>query len=69
MLAVMSLFDREAILSYPLQSRYVECTDDQTEFEDDLVTLRAYADFCKAPETKPTSAKHMISVSQLPDLI
>lgn len=44
LLALMSLFDREAIPDHTLQGRYVEGTDGgQTDFEDDLVTLRAYS--------------------------
>jgi hypothetical protein len=38
----MSLYDREAIPDHLLQGRYVEGTNGQTDFEDNLVTLRAY---------------------------
>ena len=43
LLALMSLFDREAIPDHLLQGRYVAAEDGQTEFEDDIVTLRAYS--------------------------
>jgi hypothetical protein len=41
--ALMSLFNREAIPDHLLRGRYVEAKDSQTDFEDDIVTLRAYS--------------------------
>jgi hypothetical protein len=43
LLALMSLFDREAIPDHLLQGRYAEAADGPTDFEDDIVTLRAYS--------------------------
>jgi tetratricopeptide (TPR) repeat protein len=44
LLALMSLFDREAIPDHLLEGRYVEGVDGgQIDFEDDLATLRAYS--------------------------
>jgi ABC-type transport system involved in Fe-S cluster assembly fused permease/ATPase subunit len=41
--ALMSLFNWEAIPDHLLRGRYVEAKDSQTDFEDDIVTLRAYS--------------------------
>jgi hypothetical protein len=43
LLALMSLFDREAIPDYLLEGRYAEVADGPTDFEDDIATLRAYS--------------------------
>ena len=39
----MSLFDREAIPDHLLEGRYAEAAEGPTDFEDDIVTLRAYS--------------------------
>ena len=39
----MSLFKREAIPDHLLRGRYAEDTDGETDFEDEIVTLRAYS--------------------------
>ena len=43
LLALMSLFKREAIPDHLLRGRYAEDTDGETDFEDEIVTLRAYS--------------------------
>ena len=43
LLALMSLFDREAIPDHLLKGRYADAMDNPTDFEDDIVTLRAYS--------------------------
>jgi tetratricopeptide (TPR) repeat protein len=43
LLALMSLFDREAMPDHLLRGRYAEATDSPNDFEDDIVTLRAYS--------------------------
>jgi tetratricopeptide (TPR) repeat protein len=42
LLALMSLFDREAIPDYLLREQYIENRDGQNNFEEDIATLRAY---------------------------
>jgi hypothetical protein len=42
LLALMSLFVREAIPDHLLRERYVEVADGKTYFGDDIVALRAY---------------------------
>ena len=43
LLALMSLFSREMIPDNLLQGQYSDATDGQTDFEDDIVTLKAYS--------------------------
>lgn len=38
----MSLFEREAITDHLVQGHYVAAGDGQTDFEDDVVMVRAY---------------------------
>jgi hypothetical protein len=42
LLALMSLFDREAIPEYLLRGRYLEGQDGEIDFEDDIAALRGY---------------------------
>jgi len=42
LLALMCLFDREAIPEYLLRGRYMEAQDSATDFEDDIAALRGY---------------------------
>ena len=43
LLALMSLFDREAIPDYLLQGKYLENPGGDADFEDDIAMLRAYS--------------------------
>ncbi len=43
LLALMSLFDREAIPDHLLQGRYLDYAGGENEFEEDVVLLRAYS--------------------------
>jgi hypothetical protein len=43
LLALMSQFDREAILDHLLQGQYLENANKEVDFEDDIATLKVYS--------------------------